>query len=195
MKAAVRRLEFDLLRHVRAEARSDSSFAPAHMELRFGYGEGHEPVEIAEGLRVRGRMDRVDTHDGLALVVDYKTSKRVDSYKVASWEKENRFQAALYMLVVERLLELRAAGGVYVALGSDDPRPRGMVAADVEALGSGWVAGDRLGPEEFREKLDWALERIRETDAEMRAGRLCPAPERCDWQGGCKYPSICRSER
>jgi ATP-dependent helicase/DNAse subunit B len=195
VKAAARRLEFDLLRHVRAEARSDSRFAPAHMELRFGYGEGHEPVEIAEGLRVRGRMDRVDTHDGLALVVDYKTSKRVDSYKVASWEKENRFQAALYMLVVERLLELRAAGGVYVALGSDDPRPRGMVAADVDALGSGWVAGDRLGPEEFREKLDWALERIRETDAEMRAGRLCPAPERCDWQGGCKYPSICRSER
>jgi ATP-dependent helicase/DNAse subunit B len=195
VKAAARRLEFDLLRHIRSEARSDSRFAPKHLELRFGYGEGHEPVEIAEGLRVRGRMDRVDTHDGQALVIDYKSSKRVDRYKVASWEKENRFQAALYMLVVERLLELRAAGGVYVALGSDDPRPRGMVAAGVDALGSGWVAGDRLGPDEFREKLDWALERIRETDAEMRAGRLCPAPERCDWQGGCKYPSICRSEQ
>jgi ATP-dependent helicase/DNAse subunit B len=195
VKAAARRLEFDLLRHIRAEARSDSRFAPEHLELRFGYGEGHEPVEIAEGLRVRGRMDRVDTYDGQALVIDYKSSKRVDRYKVASWEKENRFQAALYMLVVERLLELRAAGGVYVALGSDDPRPRGMVAADVDALGSGWVAGDRVGPDEFREKLDWALERIRETDAEMRAGRLCPTPERCDWQGGCKYPSICRSEQ
>ena len=141
-----------------------------------------------------GRIDRVDTHDGLALVIDYKSSKRVDRYKVASWEKENRFQAALYMLVVERLLELRAAGGVYVALGSDDPRPRGMVAAEVEELGSGWVSGDRLEPDEFREKLGWALGRIRATDAEMRAGRLCPAPERCDWQGGCKYPSICRSE-
>jgi RecB family exonuclease len=140
-------------------------------------------------------MDRVDTHDGLALVIDYKSGKRVDRYKVASWEPENRFQAALYMLVVERLLELRAAGGVYVALGSDDPRPRGMVAADVEELGSGWVGGDRLPREDFRAKLDWALERIRETDARMRAGELCSAPERCDWQGGCKYPSICRSER
>ena len=39
------------------------------------------------------------------------------------------------MLVVEQLLGLRAAGGVYVALGSDDPRPRGMVANDVEELG------------------------------------------------------------
>ena len=57
------------------------------------------------------------------------------------------------MLVVERLLELRAAGGVYVALGGDDPRPRGMVAAEVEELGSGWFAGDRLEPDDFREKL------------------------------------------
>ena len=194
VKAAARRLEFDLLRHLRGEARSDSRFQPEYLELEFGYGNGHEPVEIAAGLRVRGRMDRVDTYDGLALVIDYKSGKRVDRYKVASWEKENRFQAALYMLVVERLLELRAAGGVYVALGSDDPRPRGMVAAEVEELGSGWVAGDRLEPDEFREKLGWALGRIRATDAEMRAGRLCPAPERCDWQGGCKYPSICRSE-
>jgi ATP-dependent helicase/DNAse subunit B len=192
--AAARRLEFDLLRHLRAEARSDSRFEPAHLELKFGYGNGHEPVEIAAGLRVRGRIDRVDTHDGLALVVDYKSSKKVDRYKVASWEKENRFQAALYMLVVERLLDMRAAGGVYVALGGEDPRPRGMVAAEVDALGSGWVSGDRLAPDDFREKLGWALGRIRQTDAEMKAGRLCPAPERCDWQGGCKYPSICRSE-
>jgi ATP-dependent helicase/DNAse subunit B len=195
VKAAARRLEFDLLRHLQAEAGSDSSFEPEHLELRFGYGEGHEPVEIAQGLRVRGRMDRVDTHDGLALVIDYKSGKSVSQYKVASWEPENRFQAALYMLVVERLLELRAAGGVYVALGSDDPRPRGMVAADVEELGSGWVAADRLPRDEFRARLDWALERIRETDARMRTGELCSAPERCDWQGGCKYPSICRSER
>jgi ATP-dependent helicase/DNAse subunit B len=192
--AAARRLEFDLLRHLRAEAQSDSRFEPEYLELEFGYGNGHEPVEIAAGLRVIGRIDRVDTHDGLALVIDYKSGKRVDRYKVASWEKENRFQAALYMLVVERMLELRAAGGVYVALGGDDPRPRGMVAAEVDALGSRWFPGDRLQPDDFRERLGWALGRIRATDTEMRAGRLCPAPERCDWQGGCKYPSICRSE-
>jgi PD-(D/E)XK nuclease superfamily len=128
-------------------------------------------------------------------VIDYKTGKRVDRYKVASWEPENRFQAALYMLVVEKLLGLRAAGGVYVALGSPDPRPRGMVAKDVGELGERWFDKDRLGPEEFQEKLDWALERIRETDRLMRSGELCSRPDRCDWNGGCKYPSVCRSER
>jgi ATP-dependent helicase/DNAse subunit B len=194
VKAAARRLEFDLLRYLRAEASSDSRFVPEHLELRFGYGEGHDPVEIAEGLRVRGRIDRIDTSDGMALVLDYKSGKRVDRYKVASWERENRFQAALYMLVVERLLGLRPTGGVYVALGSEDSRPRGMVARDVDELGTGWVAGDRLEQAEFDEKLAWALERIRATDERMRGGALCAAPDRCDWNGGCKYPSICRSE-
>jgi ATP-dependent helicase/DNAse subunit B len=194
VRAAARRLEFDLLRFLRAEANSDAEFEPEHLELRFGYGEDAGPVEIAGGLRVRGRIDRVDTSDGKALVLDYKSSRRVDRYKVASWESENRFQAALYMLVVERLLRLQAAGGVYVALGSDDPRPRGMVAAEVDELGSGFVASDRLPPEEFRSKLAWALDRIRETDARMRRGELCSSPDSCAWNGGCSYPSICRSE-
>jgi ATP-dependent helicase/DNAse subunit B len=195
VRAAARRLEFDLLRYLRSEADSDTRFEPAELELEFGFGEGGEPVEIEGGLRLRGRIDRVDVNDGMALVIDYKTGRSVDRYKVASWEPENRFQAALYMLVVERLLGLRAAGGVYVALASDDPRPRGMVAADVEELGSGYFDNDRLSSEAFRAKLDWALERIRETDARMRSGEICSRPDSCDWNGGCKYPSICRSDR
>jgi ATP-dependent helicase/DNAse subunit B len=194
VRAAARRLEFDLLRFLRSEADSDTRFEPVELERAFGL-EGSEPVELEGGLRVRGRIDRVDEHDGMALVIDYKTGKRVDRYKVASWEAENRFQAALYMLVAEKLLGLRPAGGVYVALGSDDPRPRGMVAKDVDELGERWFAGDMLGPEEFQEKLEWALGRIRETDELMRAGALCSRPDRCDWNGGCKYPSVCRSER
>jgi RecB family exonuclease len=191
VRAAARRLEFDLLRWLRREAESDAGFEPEHLELDFG---GDEPVEVAEGLRVRGRIDRVDTSDGMALVLDYKTGKRVDRYKVGSWEAENRFQAALYMLVVERLLGLQAAGGVYVALGARQPRPRGMVAAEVEELGSDFVKTDRLPADEFRAKLDWALDRIRETDRSMRRGELRSNPDSCAWNGGCMYPSICRCE-
>ncbi len=194
VRAAARRLEFDLLRFLRSEADSDSRFEPVELERDFGMGES-EPVELEGGLRVRGRIDRVDECDGMALVIDYKTGKRVDRYKVASWGPENRFQAALYMLVVEKLLGLRAAGGVYVALGNRDPRPRGMVASDVDELGDRWFDTDRLPPDQFQEKLDWALGRIRETDAQMRAGDLRACPDRCDWNGGCKYPSVCRSER
>jgi PD-(D/E)XK nuclease superfamily len=193
VRAAARRLEFDLLRFLRREAERDGDFEPEHLELPFGDGETSDPVEIEPGLRVRGRIDRVDTSDGMALVIDYKSGRKVDSYKVGSWESENRFQAALYMLVVERLLALRAAGGVYLPLGSAD-RPRGMVADDVDELGSGFVGNDRLPAAEFREKLAWALERVRATDAAMRRGELGCNPDSCAWNGGCSYPSICRCE-
>jgi ATP-dependent helicase/DNAse subunit B len=194
VRAAARRLEFDLLRFLRSEADSDSRFEPVELEREFGFDDT-DPVELEGGLRVRGRIDRVDEHDGMALVIDYKTGKRVDRYKASSWEPENRFQAALYMLVVEKLLGLRAVGGVYVALGNPDPRPRGMVADDVEELGTRWFGTDQLDADEFQAKLDWALDRIRETDALMRSGELKACPDRCDWNGGCKYPSVCRSER
>jgi hypothetical protein len=144
-------------------------------------------------VKVRGRIDRIDTNDGMALVIDYKGGKRVDSYKVGSWEAENRFQVALYMLVVERLLGLRAAGGVYVPLGKSDT-PRGMVAEDVVELGSDFKDNDRLPPDEFRAKLDWALGQVREADARMRRGELGCDPDACAWNGGCSYPSICRCE-
>jgi ATP-dependent helicase/DNAse subunit B len=197
VRAAARRLEFDLLRHLAREAERDGSFEPHSLELRFGDGEGDEypPVEIEEGLVVSGRIDRVDASDGMALVIDYKSGKKVDTYKVASWESENRFQAALYMLAVEKLLGKRAVGGVYVALGAKDPRPRGMLAKDVDELGSGWVDNDRVAGPEFEEKLDWARERIRETVAAIRAGELECKPDSCAWRGGCSYPSLCRCER
>ena len=137
----------------------------------------------------------MDTSDGMALVIDYKSGRQVDSYKVASWEAENRFQAALYMLAVERLLGKRAVGGVYVALGAKDPRPRGMLARDVDELGSGWFDNDRVAEPEFDEKLAWARERIRETVAAIRAGELECKPDSCAYRGGCSYPSLCRCER
>ena len=190
VRAAARRLEFDLLRFLRREAERDGTFEPEHLELDFGM---ETPLELEPGLRVRGRIDRVDTSNGHALVIDYKSGKKVDSYKVGSWESENRFQAALYMLVVERLLELQPAGGVYLPLGSDE-RPRGMVAKDAPELGSAFAPNDVLPPEEFREKLRWALEQVRATDALMRRGELGCKPDSCAWDGGCSYPSICRCE-
>jgi ATP-dependent helicase/DNAse subunit B len=193
VRAATRRLEVDLLRFLRREARRDDSFEPAHLEMEFG-DDASPPVELEPGLAVRGRIDRVDTADGMALVIDYKSGKRVDSYKVGSWESENRFQAALYMLVVERLLQLRPAGGLYVPLGSNDP-PRGMVAEGVDELGTGYTSTDVLPPDEFRAKLDWALDQVRATDARMRSGELGCDPDQCAWNVGCSYPSFCRCEQ
>src|SRR3712207_1277115 len=131
------------------------SFAPEHLELKFGMGEENGAVRVADGVKVRGVIDRVDTWDGYGLVRDYKTGKNVESYKAASWEGENRFQAALYMLVVREMLGLEPAGGVYVPLGGEKRAPRGMVSSAVDALGSDFAKNDRLPPDAFEEKLDW----------------------------------------
>ncbi|MFN2616301.1 MAG: PD-(D/E)XK nuclease family protein [Thermoleophilaceae bacterium] len=186
VRAAVRRLQFDLLRFLRHEAESDSQFEPEHLELRFG------PIEVA-GVNVRGVIDRVDTWDGHALVRDYKSGKSVAAYKADSWERENRFQAALYMLAVEELHGLEPAGGVYVPLGGEDRRARGLV-ADLPQLGSDFVSNDRREPDEFRQRLEDASARISETAARMARGELRCTPDSCAYDGGCSYPSICRSE-
>ena len=186
VRAAVRRLEFDLLRYLRHDAQGDGLFRPEHLEHEF-------EADIPGGVRVRGRIDRVDTWDGHALVLDYKSGKSVGAYKVSSWKEENRFQAALYMLAVKESLGLRPAGGVYVPLGGEDRRPRGMV-AQIDELGSGFVKNDRLDPAEFEQKLEWAGRRIVEAAGRMARGELRCTPDSCAYDGGCSHPSICRVE-
>ena len=195
VRAAVRRLEFDLLRYLRHESGRDGLLEPEHLELRFGFEDCEHPaVEIEGGLRVRGVIDRVDVHGGWALVRDYKSGK-VESFKAADWEPKNRFQAALYMMVVERLLGLRAAGGVYVPLSGGERRPRGMVAEEaLDELGSDFFGNDVKPEDEFAESTAWAQGAITEAAARMRTGRVEACPDSCAYRGGCSHPSICRVE-
>jgi RecB family exonuclease len=195
VRAAVRRLELDLLRFLRHESARETAFEPEHLELGFGFEDSSLPaVRLAGGLRVRGVIDRVDTWDGWALVRDYKGGQ-VSRYKASDWRREHRFQAALYMLVAERALGLRAAGGVYVPLGGRDRRSRGAVSAQLTSeLGVDFVDNDRLPPEELEALVGEAERSIAEIAAAMRAGRLASCPASCAYRGGCSYPSICRVE-
>jgi ATP-dependent helicase/DNAse subunit B len=199
VRAAVRRLEVDLLRHLRAEADAGSAFEPLELEMEFGMEreEGMDllrpPLEIGDGLSIRGRIDRVDVHDGHALVRDYKGGRKVDG--VRSWEAKNRLQVALYMLAVRELLDLRPAGGVYVPLAGDH-RPRGLLLDDLkDELGRGLYDNDFAGEEELEAELARARERVLELAGRMRTGEIRPCPETCAWNGGCAHPSICRVER
>ena len=193
--AAIRRLEHDLLVTLREEAGHGARFEPEHLELCFGLEEdGHPAVELTDGVTVRGKIDRVDVWGPYALVRDYKSGK-VDGYKEASWARERRLQAPLYMLVVEKLLGLEAAGGVYTPLRGTDRRSRGLVAAGIaEQAGAGVHARDRREPAEFAASMARAREAIADACAGMRAGRLASCPESCAYAGGCEHPSICRAE-
>ena len=123
---------------------------------------------------------------------DYKGGQNVDT-AVPSWEAKNRLQVALYMLAVGELLDLRAAGGVYVPLAGRTTRPRGMLLDEMkDELGKKLFENDFAGEEELEAELDRARERVVELAGRMRTGEIRPCPDTCAWHGGCSYPSICR---
>jgi ATP-dependent helicase/DNAse subunit B len=190
VRAAVRRLEFDLLRFLGHEAELDTRFEPELLEWEF------EGVPIELGLYVKGRIDRVDTWNGHALVRDYKTGSSVDRYKVASWRGERTLQAPVYMLAIERDRGLKLAGGVYTPLGGKDRRSRGLARTELEdELGAFVHGNDFRGDDEFTEEMEEAKGLVHDVVERLKQGRLCSRPDTCAWDGGCSYPSICRVEQ
>jgi ATP-dependent helicase/DNAse subunit B len=194
---ARRRLHADLDRYLGHAAAADSPLEPRFTELGFGFaaddelGEGSSlaPFEFGPGMRMRGRIDRVDVDDrGEAVVYDYKASAAPPA---ARWIEEGSLQVALYMRAVEQLLGVHAAGGFYQPLSGGDLRARGVLDVD-SGVQLECVRGDaREGPE-VRELLDEAIAAARGAAAQAARGELEPRPQSCAYRGGCMYPTICR---
>lgn len=196
VRAAVRRLEFDLIRYLRWDATSDSTLEPAEVELPFGMEDelSLPPLRIRDGIEIRGKIDRVDRSNGHALVVDYKSGKNV--YGVAKWDERNLLQAPIYMLAVKELLGLVPIGGIYQPLKGDPPKPRGLVSKEHRAeLGERYVRTDWVDDDAIDAELDRARGTVVEVVGRMRAGAVAPTPDCCSAGNGCQFPSICRAER
>jgi len=194
LRAALRRLEADLVRYLDHAAHARSELAPAHFELRFGgAGDDLPAAPLAGGeLRLAGRIDRVDTGPGgAAIVYDYKGRSAPPSQ--ARWLGEAKLQIGLYMLALPHLLDLEAVGGLYQPLGAEDPRPRGLLRDDADGA-LNVVKNDRLADDAFAERLDEVLAAALAAVRGIRSGALEPRPETCAWNGGCAHPSICRCE-
>jgi ATP-dependent helicase/DNAse subunit B len=195
LRAEVRRVEADLIRHLEHAAHSATVYAARELELTFGTGEGSlPPAELGGGeLKLQGRVDRVDVGPEGAIVRDYKGRSAVDS--ADRWLAKGKLQMGLYVRAVQQLLELEVVGGLYQQIGGDEPRPRGFLVDDADA-NLALTRGDRMAPEQAQALLDEIEEAAVEAVREIRAGRLEPRPETCGWKGdGCSYPSICRCAR
>ncbi|MCW3027807.1 MAG: ATP-dependent nuclease subunit B-like protein, partial [Solirubrobacterales bacterium] len=198
--AVRRRLQVDLDRYLRHAAEEESPLEPRELELGFGIGEGDErgepsrlpALELAGGMRLRGRIDRVDVSDeGEAVIYDYKASRALPS---ARWIKDGNLQVALYMRAVEQLLGLRVAGGFYQPLSGEDLRARGVLDED-SGLALECMSTDVRERAEVSELLEQAVAVAREAAEQAGRGELEARPETCAFKGGCKYPTICRCER
>ena len=211
-----RRLEADLERYLEHAVEQESPLEPTYLELGFGFGdrpageaseEGRDPalpvgsadtaglpaLDLGEGLRLRGRIDRVDvaTGGGQAVVYDYKGR---NAPPAAKWTEQGNVQVALYMRAVEELLGLEAAGGFYQPLSGGDLRARGVL--DFESgIEIECVRGEVREHAEMRELLVQAVATAREAAAQAGRGELEPRPRTCAYRGGCMYPTICRCEQ
>jgi ATP-dependent helicase/DNAse subunit B len=195
-----RRLVADLERYMAHAAAAQSPLEPTQLELGFGFDGSDErggaselaALELGDGVRMRGRIDRVDTDDsGQAVVYDYKG--RV-APPAARWVSQGSLQVALYMRAVERLLGLRAVGGFYQPLAGGDLRARGVLDQD-SGVALECVRGDAREHAEVRELLDEAVATALAAAAQAARGDLRPQPRTCSYDGGCAYPTICRCER
>jgi len=188
-RATLRALELDLRRVLRLEAAGAAALEPARLEWAFGGEEDeHPPLELA-GVRVSGRVDRIDAGpDGRALVRDYKNRQ---VHPGAKWAQDGRLQVALYALAAREHLGLDPVGAVYQPLSGKDLRPRGLVCDGAE--GPVWVDNDVVDPDAFDCALRDAREAAERAAADLHAGRISACPERCTPRGECAYPTICRA--
>jgi hypothetical protein len=190
-RALARRLRSDIERYLAHAACDGSELEPGSLEVVFGAGdEGLPALELGDGVRIGGRIDRVDRGPGgEAIVYDYKGRNAPDA---ASWRRERKYQVALYVLAARDVLGLEPVGGLYQPLGAKDQRPRGLVLAGADP-GLDTVATDRRERADFDATLDDVVEDVRRAVGELRTGRLAPRPQTCGWNGaGCAYPTICR---
>jgi ATP-dependent helicase/DNAse subunit B len=193
--AALRSIEADLRGYLAHEAQSGCGWDAEALELRFGF-EDEDPslpaLELEQGVRVRGVVDRVDVDGaGHAIVRDYKSGGKRAAYAGARWAQDQQLQVALYMLAVRELMGLQPVAGLYQPLGGDDLRSRGVFLEDA-AVGASVVGTDARSADELEEVLDDARRRAVALAAQLRAGDLEPCPDTCS-RDGCKYPGICRS--
>jgi len=190
-RALVHRLRADLLRYLEHAADDGSELEPAALEVVFGgAGDGHPALELAGGVRIGGRIDRIDTGPGgEAIVYDYKGRNVKES---ACWRRERKYQIALYILAAREVLGLDPIGGLYQPLGGKDQRPRGLMLAGADP-DLDVVATDRHPREDFDAIVGGVVQDVLGAVGELRSGALQPRPHSCGYNGsGCAYPTICR---
>ena len=205
--AVRRRLQTDLERYLEHAVAVQSPLEPSALELGFGFAEGDgaprpddvageasdlRALDLGGGVRLRGRIDRVDVGElGEAVVYDYKGSRAPAG---ARWIEDANLQVALYMRAVEDLLHLQAVGGFYQPLTGKDLRARGVLDGDA-GIEIGCVAPDVREHADVRDILAQAVAAAREAAGEAGRGELQARPQTCAFRGGCMYPTICRCER
>ncbi len=148
----------------------------------FGTGDclTEQPFEFAAlpDVRLKGRIDRVDTTDsGGAVIIDYKYSNNTKQ----NVDDETKLQGVLYTIAAERAMGLKPQATVFLGVKREH-KP------------AGW--GDLPGydlPPITTEWLDKGLDTVDRVAREIRQGTVRPNPSDlkhcvyCDFRDACRY--------
>jgi RecB family exonuclease len=184
-RVAACRLQGMTQRLFQAEAASGSALVFREAEVRVGAAEG---VDVG-GLRVRGRIDRIDAApDGGVFVFDYKSGAVPSAAAIGTGEG---LQLPLYLLALaaERG-DTQVVGGAYMSLAEGGLS--GVVSAGREGLlGSRAGRCRALEPSGWQQLADDVLKVARAAADGMRAGVIAPNVDRacpvwCDLAPACR---------
>ena len=200
-----------LRRFLEFESRREDELVPSFFEVSFGGTPGRkgtsdtllsqdEPI-LFGGVRLRGKIDRVELGDGIFAVVDYKTGSVVPALNDIRGGLS--LQLPLYLHAVEHLLEASGrpgmipAGGLYYRLRSQVDLSPGVVVEKYR--GRAFPKGSRTKQKvederELREIIGGAEKTVRQISERIAMGEFPLAtlklvPEVCPV---CPYKTVCR---
>src|SRR5660398_3102 len=171
------------------ETANASDFTPAATE----HSLPEDGVKVAEGIRLRGRIDRIDLSQTgeEAFVVDYKTGRPTRQKKLA---EAGSLQLILYVLALRgERPEVNTVGGAYLHLRFGEVR--GLAPHDLlGGLSPGLSGLKGRGEDEVEAEIEQGLEAAKKAVDGMKAGRIAAeplgeCPRFCDWG------PLCRSKR
>lgn len=160
-------------------------------ELEFGGPDESLPALEVAGMRLRGRIDRVDVAaDGAAVVHDYKlASSAVAGLKLV---EEGKLQLPLYWEALRRSGTYDPVAAVYRPL--EGARPRGLVHGDTGPVFEGGYRTDRLDEETIDAVIDDALREAGRAVRGILAGDVAASPRGGSCPDWCDVAAICRVE-
>ncbi len=181
MMGKARRMGLDSLR------RDTSRFADcAPVAVEVGFGRGLGPEISLGGVRLRGRIDRVDQGPAGVVVIDYKWSAGPPK---ARFEADRVLQLPLYAAVARIVFGAPVVAGVYVGLG--EGTSRGWWIGEGRDAHGDLVKTDAVDAEEAVAIEQRAIESAAAAAAGIRAGRIEPGdplPGACTY---CSAASFC----
>jgi ATP-dependent helicase/DNAse subunit B len=181
---------------------------PRYFEVSFGRGTGAtvesdpllpwpDPITLG-GVRLRGKVDRIDVAGDRFAIIDYKTGR---APTLKERELGVSVQLTVYLAAMEEILTahagmpMRAGAGVFLQLRDPITEKDWMVSESAPALlVPEKKRGKQLTDEEFRKEIDHAIGSLQHSLEGIVAGHFPLTTEEkvkyaCTW---CDFSTACR---